>query len=404
MSGPIRMVLGPARSRTQKLIEKEPDRYQAEAWDTAHEALKQVSSTHVSLKFDIDKLQNAVSLLLAKDSEWTNLFQTLTGATLKEEEARYKEAIESDAGHYALIVAGQDKLSELKCMLEELDQVAADLQRTRDLPSRMPTQPSGPGALQPSGSGGQLPPARAAGVPLQAQQPMMKLPKIELPKFSGDLSHWKAFWDMFESSVHANPISRVQKLTYLSSALQGAAASAIAGLAITEDNYDVAVDLLKKRFGKDSLIKNALFSKLHNLRIAGNTTKELRSILDAMDLIFRQLESMGENVEQSGLIEQLRGKLPAEMLIEMQKLKPADQEWTVRLIRTTLSQVVESQEEVLRVTQGHSKATKEDSHVASKPTGAWKESSQQQQQPKTTTGSWGTQFNDQHSQQKSTNQ
>ena len=47
------------------------------------------------------------------------------------------------------------------------------------------------------------------------------LPKLELPRFRGDLTTWTAFWDSFKASVLENPnISNIDKFNYLKSHLQ----------------------------------------------------------------------------------------------------------------------------------------------------------------------------------------
>ncbi len=138
---------------------------------------------------------------------------------------------------------------------------------------------------------------------------MLKLPKLELPKFSGDPVAWKPFWDLFCSSVDAQPISGVQKFSYLSGSLVGPAAAAVRGLSITEENYLVALGLLKRRFGDPIIIVRSLYSKLRNLPSVPNSTKDLREFLDQFEMLLRQLESVGENQEKSGLADLVRGKL-----------------------------------------------------------------------------------------------
>lgn len=66
---------------------------------------------------------------------------------------------------------------------------------------------------------------------------------------------WHEFWDQFETAIHENSeLSKTEKLTHLKSYLVGPAARAIAGLKITESNYDAAIDMLKERFGRKDLI------------------------------------------------------------------------------------------------------------------------------------------------------
>jgi len=35
----------------------------------------------------------------------------------------------------------------------------------------------------------------------------MKLPKLNLPNFDGDILRWQEFWDMYNSAVHEQDIS-----------------------------------------------------------------------------------------------------------------------------------------------------------------------------------------------------
>ena len=52
-----------------------------------------------------------------------------------------------------------------------------------------------------------------------------KLPKLILPKFTGDPTKWTTFWDSFSSAIHANDeLNEVDKFQYLKSLLEGCAA------------------------------------------------------------------------------------------------------------------------------------------------------------------------------------
>ena len=75
----------------------------------------------------------------------------------------------------------------------------------------------------------------------------VKLPKLTLKKFSGDLTKWATFWDSFESSIdQSTEISNVDKFNYLNSLLEGSAAEAISGLKLTAANYGEAITILKR--------------------------------------------------------------------------------------------------------------------------------------------------------------
>lgn len=338
MSGSIRKVLGPCRARAVALIQKSMPTFDPAIEQSIDDKLKQISQVKIQLKHDLDKLSNAVAFLISKDEQWLSLIQTLEGEEKTAEEKLYSQHIDREDGHFAIIVSGQDCMSVIKSSIDELDNLAEKLQKEQ---------------LAANAGAGQGQPA--------VQQQTLKLPKIELPTFSGDPTSWKGFWDLFQSSVHNQPIANVQKLAYLNSKLTGAAAAAVAGLAVTDANYTVAINLLTERFGQDSIVKNALFAKLRNLRLTTTTTKDLRSTLDTIERILRQLESLNQDVEQAVLVDMIRCKLPSETLLEMQKLKQPGQDWTVAQIRTTLSHVIVAQEEVQRVVQEQPKTVSKSS-------------------------------------------
>ena len=83
----------------------------------------------------------------------------------------------------------------------------------------------------------------------------VKLPKLALRSFNGNITTWTTFWDSFESSIHNNTdLSEIDKFNYLKSLLEGTAREAISGLTLTSTNYKEAIAILKKRFGNKQQI------------------------------------------------------------------------------------------------------------------------------------------------------
>ena len=100
----------------------------------------------------------------------------------------------------------------------------------------------------------------------------VELPKLELPKFSGNVLKWQEFWDSFEASIHKNPnLQPVDKFSYLEAELEGDAKAVTSGLELTNTNYEVAVNLLQERFGREEIIMDALYSKLMDLTVSSST-------------------------------------------------------------------------------------------------------------------------------------
>ena len=80
---------------------------------------------------------------------------------------------------------------------------------------------------------------------------LTRLPKFDLPQFSGNPLYWKALWDCFKAAVHNNTsLTRVQKLSYLRAQLKGGASKVIAGFQLTNSNYTHSVTLLQEHFGQ----------------------------------------------------------------------------------------------------------------------------------------------------------
>ena len=84
----------------------------------------------------------------------------------------------------------------------------------------------------------------------------VRLPKLDVPTFDGNIIHWTQFWEQFAISVHDRTnLSNAEKIVYLQHALKdGSARNAIEGLSNSGENYDEAVKCLKSRFDRPRLI------------------------------------------------------------------------------------------------------------------------------------------------------
>ncbi|MPC67419.1 hypothetical protein E2C01_061594 [Portunus trituberculatus] len=93
----------------------------------------------------------------------------------------------------------------------------------------------------------------------------VKLPTIQLPKFSGDVLEWQSFWDQFLALVDESNIPDVSKFGYLHASLEGEAKQVIQGLSLTAANYPTACSVLKERFGRSERIIFAHIQALLNI-------------------------------------------------------------------------------------------------------------------------------------------
>ena len=87
----------------------------------------------------------------------------------------------------------------------------------------------------------------------------LKLPKLEVPTFDGDVLHWRQFWEQFSISVHdRSHLTDVEKFVYLQQAVKnGSAKNAIEGLSRSGDHYREAVECLLSRYNHPRLIHQA---------------------------------------------------------------------------------------------------------------------------------------------------
>lgn len=72
----------------------------------------------------------------------------------------------------------------------------------------------------------------------------VKLPKLNVPLFDGNLLHWISFWEQFRISVHdRSTLTNAEKFVYLQQSLKGGMAkSSIDGLSQSGENYPEAVE------------------------------------------------------------------------------------------------------------------------------------------------------------------
>ena len=124
--------------------------------------------------------------------------------------------------------------------------------------------------------------------------PKVKLPKLTLKSFDGDITAWTPFWDSFKAGVHDNPsLFDVDKFNYLRGLLQRTALDSISGLSLTSLNYREAVSILEKRFGnKPQIVSKHMDINLDAVNSSQNL-KGLRRLYDTIESNVRSLKSLG---------------------------------------------------------------------------------------------------------------
>ena len=149
-----------------------------------------------------------------------------------------------------------------------------------------------------------------------------KLPRLELPKFGGDLTEWQSFWDKFTAMVDQTDLAEISKFSYLQSLLTGEAKAVIDGFATTAKNYTVACKMLVDRYGRKECIVFAHIQGLLNMSIPsqgkGTSVTALWKLQDELLKHTRSLEALGVNGEEYGmfLTPVILSRLPSDIRME----------------------------------------------------------------------------------------
>ena len=133
--------------------------------------------------------------------------------------------------------------------------------------------------------------------------PDVKLPRLILPSFGGNVLGWQSFWDQFEAVVDSTELPDVIKFTYLRSALEGEAKEAVQGLSLTVAHYADACKILKDRYGRKERI---IFAHVQELLALSNVKQfslsSLRKLQDTLLTHTRSLAALGIDGTQYGVL------------------------------------------------------------------------------------------------------
>lgn len=130
----------------------------------------------------------------------------------------------------------------------------------------------------------------------------VKLPKIQLPTFNGEVLKWTTFWQQFESCVDSkSDLASVVKFSYLVGQLKGDAKTVLDGLPVTNENYEAAKKIVKNRYGRRELLIFTHVQALLSLTTTNDTSK-LIVFHDKLLANVRALDSLGIKAEHFGVI------------------------------------------------------------------------------------------------------
>lgn len=153
----------------------------------------------------------------------------------------------------------------------------------------------------------------------------VKLPPINLQKFSGDYKNWLEFRDLFDSIIHSNSsIPNIQKFHYLRASLEGGAAQVIRSIELCGDNYALAWETLCKRYENRCILVQNHVKELFKLpSLTNESSSNLRTMVDSVSKHITCLKGLNQPCESwdTLLIYILGGKLDKTTFREWEEKK-----------------------------------------------------------------------------------
>lgn len=133
---------------------------------------------------------------------------------------------------------------------------------------------------------------------------LVKLPKINIPNFSGKYTEWITFRDLFTSMIHSNEsLDNVQKLQYLKGYLSGEAEQLIRYIPVTDCNYMQCWRQLEERYNNKKYLSHSILKRLLSQR---NATIEsatfLKDLIDTSSDCLNALSNLGVDVRSWDII------------------------------------------------------------------------------------------------------
>ena len=176
----------------------------------------------------------------------------------------------------------------------------------------------------------------------------VKLPKLSLKRFNGDITQWSTFWDIFQSSIDGNSgLSNIDKFNYLKSLLEGSASEPVSGLKLTAANYAEAISILKKHFGNKQQIVNKHMENLLGVDsiVSQHNLRGLRHLHDTIESQIRGLRSLGIPATSYGslLSSVLMTKLPQEFRLIVSR-EVQDEKWNVDRLMQLIEREIDARE------------------------------------------------------------
>ncbi|XP_059225759.1 uncharacterized protein LOC131997906 [Stomoxys calcitrans] len=125
-----------------------------------------------------------------------------------------------------------------------------------------------------------------------------KLPKIELPTFTGEYLEWIPYCDMFTSLVHNNhSLTDIQKYFYLKGSCKDSPLDIINQYPASDRNYIAAWEALKSRYQNKRKLIEQILNKLFSIPQSNGSFSSIKELLDSTRSSLSLLRSLDIDID-----------------------------------------------------------------------------------------------------------
>uniref|UniRef100_A0A8R1HH15 Peptidase A2 domain-containing protein n=2 Tax=Caenorhabditis japonica TaxID=281687 RepID=A0A8R1HH15_CAEJA len=172
---------------------------------------------------------------------------------------------------------------------------------------------------------------------------------LKIPKFSGDRWQWQNFWTIFEELIDKTEDSAILKFNELKNHLDGEAKELIEKYLVTEDNYALAINLLKERYDDSEATIAELNDRFKFVKATNTSISEQRKLWDKIHILLQQLDTLGENIDhymvKDAIVEKFSYDIRKEIYERKYKLSDVN-DWTIEQLIYDIEETIKHQEKL----------------------------------------------------------
>uniref|UniRef100_A0A915M5A5 Uncharacterized protein n=1 Tax=Meloidogyne javanica TaxID=6303 RepID=A0A915M5A5_MELJA len=164
-----------------------------------------------------------------------------------------------------------------------------------------------------------------------------------LMRLIGNIRYWREFIESFNATIGNSNIEPIYKFNHLLGLLEGEALNLIRYFRPSADNYKIALNMLKEKYDDKEAITDDLIKRFLALKPCWSFS-DVRQFQLEMELICRQLEALGAELNNPIICSSLEDKLNYSMLKEIKEAKRNNPAWNTKMFRDKLKQLVQEEE------------------------------------------------------------